>query len=150
MEAQALQRYQTVAASNPNTPISYLRQFSKSENETTIFWVGENPSLPKDVIQVFVDNLISSDEHERCHLWGQIANNTSLGEDTIALLSKHKLYWVREKIARNKSTPQVIGSGKCTVIIDSWVSKLGGRKEIESVAGKGYTLRVFFSTLENK
>ena len=98
MEAQALQRYQTVAASNPNTPISYLRQFSKSENETTIFWVGENPSLPKDVIQVFVDNLISSDEHERCHLWGQIANNTSLGEDTIALLSKHKLYWVREKL----------------------------------------------------
>jgi hypothetical protein len=98
MEAQALQRYQTVAASNPNTPISYLRQFSKSENETTIFWVGENPSLPKDVIQVFVGNLISSDEHERCHLWGQIANNTSLGEDTIALLSKHKLYWVREKL----------------------------------------------------
>lgn len=108
MEAQALQRYQTVAASNPNTPISFLRQFSKSENETTIFWLGENPSLPKDVIKVFVDNLLSSDEHERCHLWGQIANNISLGEDTIALLSKHKLYWVREKIARNKSTPHRI------------------------------------------
>ena len=36
--------------------------------------------------------------YERCHLWGQIANNISLGEDTIALLSKHKLYWVREKL----------------------------------------------------
>jgi signal transduction histidine kinase len=35
-----------------------------------------------------------------------------------------------------------IGSGKCTVIIDSWVSKLGGRKEIESTPGKGFTLRV--------
>lgn len=108
MEAQALQRYQTVAASNPNTPISYLRLFSRSENETTIFWLGENPSLPKDVIKVFVDNLLSSDVHEKCHRWGQVANNPSLGEDAIELLSKHKLYWVREKIARNKSTSQRI------------------------------------------
>lgn len=37
---------------------------------------------------------------------------------------------------------EVIGSGKGTVIIDSWVSKLGGRKEIESVPGNGFTLRV--------
>ena len=36
----------------------------------------------------------------------------------------------------------VISSGKGTVIIDSWVSKLGGRKEIESSPGKGFTLRV--------
>lgn len=35
-----------------------------------------------------------------------------------------------------------IGSGKGTVIIDSWVSKLGGRKEITSAPGKGFTLRV--------
>ncbi len=35
-----------------------------------------------------------------------------------------------------------ISSGKGTVIIDSWVSKLGGRKEIESTPGKGFTLRV--------
>lgn len=41
-------------------------------------------------------------------------------------------------------------SGTGSVIIDAWVSILDGRKEIESVAGKGYTLRVFFSTLENK
>lgn len=33
-------------------------------------------------------------------------------------------------------------SGKGTVIIDSWVSKLGGRKEIESIPSKGFTLRV--------
>jgi signal transduction histidine kinase len=37
---------------------------------------------------------------------------------------------------------KAIGSGKGTVIIDSWVSKLGGRKEIESNPGKGFTLRV--------
>jgi hypothetical protein len=108
MEAQALQRYQTVAASNPNTPVSYLREFSKSENETTIFWLGENPSLPKDVIKVFVDKLLSSNEHEKCHTWGQIANNVSLEVDAIERLSKHELYWVREKIARNKSTPERI------------------------------------------
>ena len=35
-----------------------------------------------------------------------------------------------------------IGSGKGTVIIDAWVSKLGGRKEIESSPGNGFTLRV--------
>jgi signal transduction histidine kinase len=41
-------------------------------------------------------------------------------------------------------------SGTGSVIIDAWVSILDGRKEIESVAGKGYTLRVFLSTLEKK
>jgi signal transduction histidine kinase len=34
------------------------------------------------------------------------------------------------------------GSGTGTVVIDAWVSKLGGRKEIESRPGSGYTLRV--------
>ena len=37
---------------------------------------------------------------------------------------------------------KIIGSGKGTVIIDSWVSKLGGRKEIESTPGNGFTLKV--------
>ena len=37
---------------------------------------------------------------------------------------------------------KAISSGKGTVIIDSWVSKLGGRKEIESTHGKGFTLRI--------
>lgn len=35
-----------------------------------------------------------------------------------------------------------VASGKGTVIIDSWVSKLGGSKEIESTPGNGFTLRV--------
>jgi signal transduction histidine kinase len=34
------------------------------------------------------------------------------------------------------------GSGTGTVVIDAWVSKLGGRKVIESKPGNGYTLRV--------
>ena len=34
------------------------------------------------------------------------------------------------------------GSGTGTVVIDAWVSKLGGRKEIETKPGSGYTLRV--------
>jgi signal transduction histidine kinase len=34
------------------------------------------------------------------------------------------------------------GSGTGTVVIDAWVSKLGGRKEIESKPGSGYALRV--------
>lgn len=34
------------------------------------------------------------------------------------------------------------GSGTGTVVIDAWVSKLGGRKEIDSKTGSGYTLRI--------
>jgi signal transduction histidine kinase len=37
---------------------------------------------------------------------------------------------------------KAISSGKGTIIIDSWISKLGGRKEIESTPGKGFTLRI--------
>ena len=37
----------------------------------------------------------------------------------------------------------VISSGKGTVIIEAWLSILGGRKEIESEPGNGFTLRVF-------
>jgi two-component sensor histidine kinase len=36
-----------------------------------------------------------------------------------------------------------IGSGKGSVIIDAWLSILGGRKEIESKPGNGFTLRVY-------
>jgi signal transduction histidine kinase len=35
----------------------------------------------------------------------------------------------------------ILGSGKGSVIIDAWLSILGGRKEIESEPGKGFTLR---------
>lgn len=34
------------------------------------------------------------------------------------------------------------GSGTGTVVIDAWISKLGGRKEIESKSGSGYKIRV--------
>jgi signal transduction histidine kinase len=34
-------------------------------------------------------------------------------------------------------------SGTGTIVIDAWVSKLGGRKEIESALGAGYSLKVF-------
>jgi signal transduction histidine kinase len=34
-------------------------------------------------------------------------------------------------------------SGTGTIVIDAWISKLGGRKEIDSVLGVGYSLKVF-------
>ena len=37
----------------------------------------------------------------------------------------------------------ILGSGKGSVIIDAWLSILGGRKEIKSEPGKGFTLRVY-------
>lgn len=37
----------------------------------------------------------------------------------------------------------ILGSGKGSVIIDAWLSILGGRKEIKSEPGKGFTLRAY-------
>lgn len=37
----------------------------------------------------------------------------------------------------------ILGSGKGSVIIDAWLSILGGRKEIESKPGEGFTLRAY-------
>jgi signal transduction histidine kinase len=37
----------------------------------------------------------------------------------------------------------ILGSGKGSVIIDAWLSILGGRKEIKSEPGEGFTLRVY-------
>ena len=104
LETKALAKFQSVAASNPNTPIQFLRDFAKSDYETTLFWLGGNPSLPKDVINFYVQNLLSSEEHSHCHKWGQIATNTSLDATSIDKLSRHSLYWVRESIGRNTST----------------------------------------------
>lgn len=105
LEPKALVKFQSVAASNPNTPGRFLREFAKSDYETTLFWLGGNPSLPKDVMDLYVQNLMSSEEHSYCHKWGQIATNTSLSEMAIEKLSRHRLYWVRESIGRNPSTP---------------------------------------------
>lgn len=57
---------------------------------------------------------------------------------------------ITAEVADNGPAKEGIGSGKGSVIIDAWVSILDGRKEIESVAGKGYTLRVLFNRFENK
>jgi hypothetical protein len=108
LQPQALELRQMVAAHNPNTPVSYLREFSKSESKYTIFWLGQNPSLPKDVIKLYVDKLLSSDEQETCFTWGRIATNISLKEDAIEQLSKHSLPGVRADIARNIATPERI------------------------------------------
>ena len=37
----------------------------------------------------------------------------------------------------------ILGSGKGSVIIDAWLSILGGRKEIKSEPGEGFTLRAY-------
>jgi hypothetical protein len=73
-----------------------------------VLCLGENPSLPKDVIKLYVDTLLSSDEQEICFKWGRIATNVSLDRDEIEQLSKHKLAGVREDIARNTATSEEV------------------------------------------
>ena len=36
----------------------------------------------------------------------------------------------------------ILKPGTGTIVIDAWVSKLGGSKEIESINGAGFVLRV--------
>ena len=47
------------------------------------------------------------------------------------------------EVSDNGPAKESAGSGKGSVIIDAWLSILGGKKEIDSIAGTGYTLRVF-------
>ena len=48
------------------------------------------------------------------------------------------------EVVDNGRGGSVNSSGKGTVIIDAWLLILGGRKEVESRLGNGFTLRVFF------
>jgi signal transduction histidine kinase len=47
------------------------------------------------------------------------------------------------EIIDNGPGSKAIGSGKGSVIIDAWLSILGGSKEIETKPGYGFTLRVY-------
>ena len=47
------------------------------------------------------------------------------------------------EVADNGPGAEKIGTGKGSVIIDAWLSILGGRKEIESQPGNGFVLRVY-------
>jgi two-component sensor histidine kinase len=46
------------------------------------------------------------------------------------------------EVADNGPGSKTSNSGTGTVVIDAWLSKLGGIKEIESIPGAGYTLRI--------
>jgi hypothetical protein len=77
------------AASNPNTPTKYLIQFANSDDETTIFWLLPNPNLPAEVIAPFVEKVLQTVEHEHLHSISTVAQNPSLSQRQIELLSKH-------------------------------------------------------------
>ena len=51
--------------------------------------------------------------------------------------------FVTVEVSDNGPAKESSGSGKGSVIIDAWVSILGGKKEIDSITGTGYTLRVY-------
>ena len=50
---------------------------------------------------------------------------------------------VSVEVIDNGPGGEIFGAGKGSVIIDAWLSILGGRKEIESEPGNGYTLRAY-------
>lgn len=93
------------AGGNPNTPVEFLRKLADSDDSTVIFWLLRNPSLPRDVIERFVSKVLVTFDHEHLHSISTVAQNPTLIESEILSLSKHPMGYVRDAIARNKSTP---------------------------------------------
>jgi hypothetical protein len=96
--------FYSAAAGNVNTPVDYLRKLADSDDSTTIFWLLPNPNLPRDVIARFVAKVLITFDHEHLHSISTVAQNPSLIESEILSLSKHPMGYVRDAIARNKST----------------------------------------------
>jgi len=99
------------AAGNPNTPVKYLKKFAESDDTTTIFWLLPNPKLPREIIAKFVDEVLTTFEHEELHSFSTVAQNPNLIESEMVSLSRHPMGYVRDAIARNKSTPAKILMG---------------------------------------
>ena len=58
------------------------------------------------------------------------------------IVNEHELGSLILEIKDNGPGSSTLNFGKGTVVIDAWVSKLGGRKEIKTVPGTGFALRV--------
>lgn len=87
-------------------------------------------NLKLGIYRIIEQGVINSIKHgPASHITIRIADS---GENEISV-----------EIIDNGPGGEISGSGKGSVIIDAWLSIMGGRKEIESELGKGFTLRAY-------
>lgn len=87
-------------------------------------------NLKLGIYRIIEQGVINSIKHgPASHITIRIAES---GENEISV-----------EVIDNGPGGEITGSGKGSVIIDAWLSILGGRKEIESELGKGFTLRAY-------
>jgi len=94
------------AAMNPNTPVKYLKEFARTGDSTTIFYLGPNPSLPKTILEEFAEKLSKAETHDKRHDYSRVPENINLSSEYLIQFSKHPAHYIRAAVARNPSTPK--------------------------------------------
>ena len=94
------------AAENPNTPVKYLKEFAKTGDSTTIFYLGPNPSLPKSILDELAEKLSKAETHDERHEFSRVPENINLSSEYLIQFSKHPAHYIRAAVARNPSTPK--------------------------------------------
>jgi len=96
------------AASNPNTPVKYLEEFSRSDYKVTLSNLCPNPSLPLNIVNQFAEELIAATTDEKINTFDRIVSNPKLSTKYLTIFSKHPKYFVRAGVARNPNTPDEV------------------------------------------
>jgi hypothetical protein len=94
------------AAENPNTPVKYLKEFARTGDSTTIFYLGPNPSLPKSILDELAEKLSKAETHDERHEFSRVPENINLSSEYLIQFSKHPAHYIRAAVARNPSTPK--------------------------------------------
>ena len=94
------------AAMNPNTPVKYLKEFAKSGDSTTIFYLAPNPSLPISILEDLAEKLLRAETHDERHEFSRVPENINLSSEYLIQFSKHPAHYIRAAVARNPSTPK--------------------------------------------
>jgi hypothetical protein len=96
------------AASNPNTPVKYLEEFSRSDYKVTLSNLCPNPSLPLNIVNQFAEKLIAATTDEEINTYDRIVSNPKLSRKYLTIFSKHPKFYVRAGVARNPNTPDEV------------------------------------------
>ena len=94
------------AAKNPKTPVKYLKEFAKCGDSTTIWYLGQNPSLPKSILEDLAEKLSQAETHDEIHDYSRVPENINLSSEYLIQFSKHSAHYIRAAVARNPSTPE--------------------------------------------
>ena len=96
------------AASNPNTPVKYLEEFSRSDYKVTLTNLCPNPSLPLYIVNQFAEKLSAATTDEEINTYDRVVSNPKLSTKYLTIFSKHPKYFIRAGVARNPNTPDEV------------------------------------------